>query len=109
MTHKQLFGAVVGAIFFMLASSVVYWLYTSSDEARWQIAPTVPPGQSTTKSQDVFVPAPEKIDDITARIMQQSDGDMAALDAEMDGAVEEIDADSESINNLGTSYDENTF
>lgn len=105
MTHKQIFGAIAGAIF-VIAVGVVYSQY-QRDEADERLM-TGDPSPRTT-SEDTIVPAPEKLDDITASIMLQSDDDMAALDAEAQGAIEEIDADTESVNNLGTSYDENSF
>ncbi len=62
---------------------------------------------NTTKQSDAMVP--ETIDDIAVSIESEAAFDQAALDAEAAGSMQEIDQDSDSINNLGTSYDENNL
>lgn len=57
--------------------------------------------------EDVVVPS--SIEEITASIESETAADMTALDEEESGAAAEIEEDSASVNNLGTSYDENSL
>lgn len=107
MTQKQMFGMAVGVVLGVLVSVFVYRQYTENESVYGNQTPgTVEP---TMNRKDMMVPVPEKLDDITATITEESADDFSALDEEAAGAAEEIDADSESVNNLGTSYDENSF
>lgn len=65
-----------------------------------------PPAEREAKQK---TPEPETIDDISRSIQEESLLDLSALDEEEAGEIEDITKDSESINNLGTSYDENSF
>lgn len=107
MTQKQILSMVIGVVLMVLVSVFVYRQYTENESVYGNQSPaTVEP---TMNRQDTMVPVPEKLDDITAMITSESVDDFSALDEEAAGAAEEIDADSESVNNLGTSYDENSF
>lgn len=107
MTQKQVLGMVVGGALVVLVSVFVYRQYTQNGSVYGNQTPdTVEP---TMNRKDTMVPVPEKLDDITAMITEESADDFSALDEEAAGAAEEIDADSDSVNNFGTSYDENSF
>lgn len=107
MTHKQVLGAVVGVGFVIVSSLFVYQQYTHNESVSGNQSPvSVKP---MTNQKDTMVPVPEKLNDITAAITAESIDDLSALDQETAGAIGEIDADTDSVNNLGTSYDENSF
>ncbi|MBP9728078.1 MAG: hypothetical protein KBD27_01740 [Candidatus Moranbacteria bacterium] len=107
MTKKQIFLAGVGAVLMLLVCVFVYRQYTQNEDIS-QTRGTAEP-QSNMTRKDTLVPVPEKLDDITATITTESADDLSALDEEMTAVEAEIDLDSESVNNLGTSYDENSF
>lgn len=92
----------------LLAILVVRQL--SSDTVSRQSASN--PASGSMKEQEATKqnpPVPETVDDVTQSIVSESQGDAAALDEEEAGTLDEVNADSDSVNNLGTSYDENSF
>lgn len=104
-----MFGSVVGAILILIACGVgvVYQRYAQKSVPS-KIVETGNPAPGMTR-KDMMVPVPEKLDDITATITAESADDFSALDEEIMGVEAEIDLDSESVTNLGTSYDETSF
>lgn len=54
-------------------------------------------------------PEPKSIDDITANIEAQAAADGSALDDEESGEMSDIESDSQTINDLGEAYDENSL
>ncbi len=107
MTQKQVLGAVVGVGFVIISFLFVYQQYTQNESAYSDPSPVqVNP---VTNQKKIAVPVPEKLNDITAAITAESIDDFSALDEELAGATAELDADSDSVNNLGTSYDENSL
>lgn len=60
-----------------------------------------------TTREDVIVPS--SIEDITASIEAETSTDMSAMDEEENGETSSVREDSDNVNNLGTSYDENSL
>lgn len=106
MTQKQIFGLVVSVAVAALGFAFVYRQHAApsalrnASEKKMDVA---------TKEKDVVAPVPDTIDGVTADIESESALDLSALDDEEAGSMSEIDADSDSVNNLGTSYDENNL
>lgn len=67
---------------------------------------TMPSGASQTPVQN---PEPKNIDEVAANIEAQAAADGSALDDEEAGEMSDIESDSESVNDLGNSYDENSL
>ena len=103
MTKKQILVALGIAVLVLFIGVVV------SQMRNAQSVPESKDDYQPATRKDTMVPVPEKLEDITATITAESADDFSALDEEAAGAEAEIDLDSESINNLGTSYDENSF
>ncbi|MDP2838267.1 MAG: hypothetical protein Q8O53_03255 [Candidatus Moranbacteria bacterium] len=115
MTQKQIFWVAVAVAMIIVASVLVYRQFTS-DRAAFgteSMVITATPAEkkaaTATSSEDVAVPVPETIDDIATSIESETTLDLSALDEEEAGSLSEIDADSNSVTNLGTSYDENNL
>lgn len=95
--------AVAAAVFFF-----VYQQYTEKDTKG--SAMTSQKKMSADNKEKVMVtPVPDTIDGVTADIEAESALDLSALDEEETASLEGVDEDSDSINNLGTSYDENSL
>lgn len=103
MTKKQIFFAL-GIVALILFIGIIV-----SQTRNMQSVPESESGYQPVTRKETMVPVPEKLEDITATITAESTDDFSALDEEAVGAEAEIDLDSESITNLGTSYDENSF
>lgn len=72
-----------------------------------QKAPTT---KDTAQNQAAApAPAPDTIDGVAGSIESQSSTDTSALDEEESGSLDQINQDSDSVNNFGTSYDENNL
>lgn len=114
MTQKQRAGVVVGVVVAILLGVVVYRQY-SGDTGKKESAPTAGVGISQKKmsasetGKAVVVPVPETIDGIAGSIVSESSVDFSALDDEEAAALDDVNQDSDSVNNLGTSYDENNL
>lgn len=110
MTQKQMFGLVAGVVLTVLVLVFVYQQYTG-DSATSSTLNTTSQKKVTNEStrESVMVPVPETIDDIATSIETESSLDLSALDDEESGALTEVSQDSDSVNNLGTSYDENNL
>ncbi|OGI14373.1 MAG: hypothetical protein A3E38_00360 [Candidatus Moranbacteria bacterium RIFCSPHIGHO2_12_FULL_54_9] len=106
MTQKQLIGLVVGVLVLGAVFVYVYQQFsrTASRDAMLQKSAVTP-----SAKQEEQAALPTSIDDISRSIAGEIDADLSALDAEENGETAEIQADSESVNNLGTSYDENSL
>lgn len=110
MTRKQIAGAVA----VVAALGIVFVLtYRQMDSGSRETAGTRVPKtkQSTTAGSPSVQKAeiPSSIDDISRSIVDETSSDLSALDEEADGELSEIEADSQSINSLGESYDENNL
>lgn len=116
MTQKQIFGVVTAAVAVVVASVFIYWQFTSertiSGTGQTMILNTTSSEKMKTPVigvEDVVVPVPDTIDGIAAGIESETALDLSALDDEEAGSLNEITADSDSVTNLGTSYDENNL
>lgn len=115
MTQKQIVGVVVGVAAIVLVCTLVYRQYTSdtrSMEKAVTIQPVTPSekkGAMSDKEQMAEAPIPETLDGIADSIIEESSVDFSALDEEETSSLSDVDEDSESVNNLGTSYDENNL
>lgn len=103
MTKKQILVVLGIAVVVLFVSVVVSQMRNTPNTLESEVD-----YQPVTR-KDTMVPVPEKLEDITATITSESADDFSALDEEAVGAEAEIDLDSESITNLGTSYDETSF
>ncbi len=108
MTQKQIVGIIVGGVVLLLVCFFVYGQFASNSLSQPLMTSNGTTRQQSPPLQD-SAPVPESVDDISASIVSESHADATALDEEEMGALEEFDQDSESVNNLGTSYDENSF
>ncbi len=115
MTQKQIVGVIVGVAAIVLVCTLVYQQYTSdtgSTEKAVTVQSSMPSEKKTTvsdKGQVAEAPIPDTIDGITESIVEESSVDFSALDEEEASSLSDVDEDSESVNNLGTSYDENNL
>lgn len=116
MTQKQILSVLIGVIGLGVLSLFVYGQFVKPISTGFELSDVVSTkdGQSSpSKSEGVAtakeVVIPDTIDDISASIESEADADLSALDAEESGAISDIEADSQSVNNLGTSYDENNL
>ncbi len=103
MTQKQMFGVVVGVALAIVVCVFVYRQYTGDTRMNTRSTTT------QTKVTEKKAPVPETVDGVVDSIESETALDTAALDEEEAGTLGEVDADSESVNNLGTSYDENSL
>lgn len=67
------------------------------------------PQKIPVSEREQKAPVPETIDEISLSIQEETSMDLSALEDEENGEVGDIQADSESINNLSTSYDEQSL
>lgn len=103
MTQKQIIGLAVGALVLAVVFAFVYRQFAApAPDALNQPPKTIL--QPAKKAEE-----PKTIDDISQAIQDETNLDLSALDDEADGEISDIEADSDSVNNLGTSYDENSL
>lgn len=103
MTQKQILGVVVGVALVIVVSVFVYRQYTGDMGNNSNSATT------QKKMTEKKAPVPETVDGVVDSIVDETTLDTTALDDETTASLEELDADNESVNNLGTSYDENSL
>lgn len=111
MTQKQIVGilvavAVVGLLFFGVYSQYVHenGPMMHEDTASGQMMEKKMSAENNTNAE---AQVPDTVDGVTADIEAESELDTSALDEEESASLQEMDEDSDSVNNLGTSYDEN--
>ena len=113
MTQKQIFGAVAGVAIVALAFVFVYQQFVGSNGVTTTTVSDTASLQkqaATTDSQKKApAPIPDTIDGIAENIESESSDDLSALDAEETGSLDEVNQDGNSVNNLGTAYDENNL
>lgn len=109
MTQKQMLGVVGGVVLTVFVLVFVYQQYAGESASSVSSTPSQKKVTTETTRESVMVPVPETIDDIALSIESESAFDLSALDDEETGALDEVNQDSESVNNLGTSYDENNL
>jgi hypothetical protein len=103
MTQKQILSAVIGVALAIVVGAVVYRQYTS--DTRMNSGNT----QKKVMTEKKVAPVPDTVDGVVSSIESETAIDTEALSEEETGTLSEVDADSESVNNLGTSYDENNL
>lgn len=108
MTQKQVLGAVACVAVAVAVFFFVYQQYTGQD-AKGPAMTSQKKMNAGSKDKATVAPVPDTIDGVTADIEAESALDLSALDEEEAASLEEADEDSDSINNLGTSYDENSL
>ena len=101
MTQKQILWALGAAV--LVGGVALAWYFAPSPAA------TPTGGSKVNESPREQAKVPDTVDGIVESIEAEATFDQSALDAEASGSLEEIDADSESVNNFGTSYDENNL
>lgn len=113
MTKTQIVWATVGVVAGALLLAFVYQQFsgsqeTNSDDERYiNSAPRKNDAEMTQKEEVIAVP--ETINSISADIEGETALDTSAMEREESGESSQIEADSQSVNNLGTSYDENNL
>lgn len=107
MPTKHIFGVALGIIGIGLLFAFVYLDDPSTPDTIPLPMTESPKTQVSERQQKA--PVPETIDAISESIQDETAADLSALDEEEEGEVEDIETDSDSINNLGTSYDENSL
>lgn len=108
MTQKQIIILVAGVVVIGLVFFFVYRQFGTSVSSE-----KTPLVQEQTKTNDLArekkSAEPETIDGIAGGIEEETNTDLSALDDEVNGEISDIQADSDSVTNLGTSYDENNL
>lgn len=103
MTQKQIIGLVVSVLVLVVVFAFVYRQFAVP------VPDTLNQPPKTILQPAEKAPVPETIDDISRSIQDETNLDLSALDDEANGEISDIEADSDSVNNLGTSYDENSL
>lgn len=108
MTQKQIIGLALGVLGIGLVFAFVYQQFTEPVSREETLQRGEQPKASDT-AREKKAALPETIDDISASIQAETAADLSALDDEADGEISDIQADSDSVTNLETSYDENSL
>lgn len=108
MTQNQTLGVAVGVAVMLFASVFVYQQFAGREDATMQYG-NAPKESMTALETEQAIPVPATIDDVMVSIEAESALDLSALDEEESAALSEVEADSASVTNLGTSYDENSY
>lgn len=107
MTQKQTIGMIIGVLVLIGVFVFVYRQFATvtTPESVVQQSKTKGPLPPERQPQE----EPKTIDDISKAIQDETDADLSALDDEANGEVSDVQTDSDSVNNLGTAYDENSL
>lgn len=105
MTQKQIFGVIVGVALVIVVGTVVYRQYTG--DTAMNTGNTT--SQKKMGTEKKATPVPDTVDGVVGSIESETVVDTEAMNEEEAGTLGEVDVDSESVNNLGTSYDENSL
>ncbi len=112
MTNKQILATVVGVGVIIIFSAFVYRQFLTQSQTAFQQQQNKNAMQPVSEGMPQpapMVPLPDTIDGITADIESETTLDLSAMDEESAGEESVLNEDSQSVNNLGTSYDENNF
>ena len=101
MTQKQTIIAVLVVAAAILLFVLMYQ-YQSQDKAS-------APAASQTRSIEEGAPVPESVDDITEAIVEEAALDQEVLAAEEAEESAELQSQTNTINDLGNAYDENSY
>lgn len=113
MTKTQIVWTTIGVVASALLLAFVYQQFTGSqetnsdDERYMNSAPRKNDAEMTQKEEVIAVP--DTINSISADIEGETALDTSAMEREESGESAQVEADSQSVNNLGTSYDENNL
>ena len=113
MTHKQVLGVAAGGVIIVAAFVSVYRQFAkpapvSQMPATQSVTATkqsVATDTQVVKSAEV----PSSIDAISQSITDESSADQSALNDEVTGEEFDMQADNQSVNDLGQTYDENSL
>lgn len=108
MTQKQILGLAVGVLGVGVLFAFVYQQF-SKPAAQKEAQQAEEQSRADLAKQEKQAALPVTIDDISVTIKEEATMDLSALEDEANGEISEIDADSESVTRLGTSYDENSL
>lgn len=110
MPQKNIALAMFASVAILIGGFFVYSQFTGSSVSRQSVLGTDQPGTALVGERSTpEAVIPDSIDDIILSIESDASADLAAFDEEESGALSDIDADSENVNSLGASYDENNF
>lgn len=104
MSQKHIVGIVFGVIGIGLLFAFVYQQFGAETPA-----PGSPKTQVSVSERQKKAPEPETIDDVILSIQEEALMDLSALDEEENGEIADIEADSDSVTQFETSYDENSL
>ena len=107
MSQKHIVGVVFGVIGIGLLLAFVYQQFRVSMIQTTNPAPMMESSKTKVSERAEQAPVPETIDDVFLSIQEEASMDLSALDEEENGEVADIEADSDSVTQFETSYDEN--
>ena len=108
MTQKQILGLAVGVLGVGVLFTFVYQQF-AKPAAQKEAQQAEERSRAGLAKQEKQAALPVTIDDISVTIKEEATMDLSALEDEANGEISEIEADSESVTRLGTSYDENSL
>jgi len=110
MTQKQNIVIILAIILFGGIFIFVYRQFTAPmDDQSTQMNIQSNAGALERLRSLKKTPEPETINEISESIQDEISADLSALDDEADGEIANIEAESESVTNVGTVYDENSL
>lgn len=111
MKQKQFLGVALGLIVLIVVITFLFQCFVVKNTPSQVTTGTKSVPSPQTETQKVIPPAPlpDSVDGISSSIQAESDLDLSALDEEESGVLDEVNKDSDSVTNLGTSYDEQSL
>lgn len=106
MNQKKMIAVAALALGGAFLFTAVYQQFSQEETS---LSPESSKGEKRAMNTEKDSSEPETLEDVFASIQAESDLELSALDEEADGEMKEVEADSESVNNLGTSYDESSL
>ena len=109
MTQKQMVAAILGVGIMVLALVVVARTIGEKTAMNGSINNTNVAIEKMASTDTEKAVVPNTVESIAADIESETALDVSALDDEESSETASVDEDSDSVNNLGTSYDENNL
>ncbi len=114
MTHKQIIGAVITVLVFVTLAFFSRQLFSRNEltgqaERPSQVMPQNPDPDRSQSTAASVVTVPDTIGEVAGKIEDDALTDSTALDNEEESSLDQVNQGSDSVNNLGTSYDENNL
>lgn len=117
MTQKQILGTIVSVVVVVLVFVLIYRQFTGGGNGVASTLLNAPSSQKETAGSDnqteidmvTKAPATSAINDIVDSVETESSMDLSLLDAEEADYLEEVNQDSNNINNINAFYDENNL